>query len=211
MPRINCERTELDLTALVDHYVTDWPDQFTKKRRQIVVTSGVVQPVIGTPGLIGQILNVLMENSLRHGRGTVALLVSDTSVLVEPIQRLSVFRCSQLSAMWSVQISTEKAAIPLKSSLCSADDEARMFVWPWPNGDPPAVWDSAVENEHRRRVGDLTLDDPLQRTRAERRVVALMSELGHGCIVNVEPNPLRIESPAKIFKLRLDDGVQIFF
>jgi signal transduction histidine kinase len=77
------ERTELDLTALVDHYVTDWQDQFTKKRRQIVVTTGVVQPVIGTPGLVGQILNVLMENSLRHGRGTVALLVSDTSVLVE--------------------------------------------------------------------------------------------------------------------------------
>mgnify|MGYP006181805947 CR=1 FL=1 len=28
-------------------------------------------------------LNVLMENSLRHGRGTVALLVSDTNVLIE--------------------------------------------------------------------------------------------------------------------------------
>lgn len=77
------ERTELDLTMLVDHHVTDWQDQFAKKRRQIVVTTGIVQPVIGTPGLIGQILNVLMENSLRHGRGTVALLVSDTSVLVE--------------------------------------------------------------------------------------------------------------------------------
>ena len=77
------ERTELDLTALVDHHVTDWQDQFAKKRRQIVVTTGTVQPVIGTPGLVGQILNVLMENSLRHGRGTVALLVSDTNVLIE--------------------------------------------------------------------------------------------------------------------------------
>jgi len=77
------ERTELDLTALVDHHVTDWQDQFAKKRRQIVVSTGIVHPVIGTPGLIGQILNVLIENSLRHGRGTLALLVSETSVLVE--------------------------------------------------------------------------------------------------------------------------------
>jgi len=77
------ERTELDLTALVDHHVTDWQNQFAKKRRQIVVSTGIVQPVIGTPGLIGQILNVLIENSLRHGRGTVALLVSETSVLIE--------------------------------------------------------------------------------------------------------------------------------
>jgi signal transduction histidine kinase len=77
------ERTELDITALVDHHVTDWQDQFAKKRRQIIVTTGVVQPVIGTPGLIGQILNVLIENSLQHGRGTVAILVTDTSVLIE--------------------------------------------------------------------------------------------------------------------------------
>jgi signal transduction histidine kinase len=77
------ERTEIDLTVLVDHHVTDWQDRFAKKRRQVVVTTGIVNPAIGTPGLIGQILNVLMENALRHGRGTVAILVQDTSVTVE--------------------------------------------------------------------------------------------------------------------------------
>lgn len=77
------ERTELDLIALVDHYVSDWQPMFSKKRRQLVVTTGNVEPVIGTPGLIGQILNVLIENALRHGRGTVAVLVSGTSVLIE--------------------------------------------------------------------------------------------------------------------------------
>lgn len=77
------ERTQLDLTALVDHHVSDWQGQFAAKRRQVVVTTGIVNPVIGTPGLIGQILNVLIENSLRHGRGTVAILIQDTSVTIE--------------------------------------------------------------------------------------------------------------------------------
>jgi signal transduction histidine kinase len=39
--------------------------------------------VLATPGLTGQVLNVLLENSLRHGRGTVAILVQDTSVMIE--------------------------------------------------------------------------------------------------------------------------------
>ncbi|NND73479.1 MAG: HAMP domain-containing histidine kinase [Ilumatobacter sp.] len=77
------ERTDLDVVTLVEDHVSDWRAQFSKKRRQIVVTIGNVQPVIGTPGLVGQILDVLLENALRHGRGTVAILVHDTSVLVE--------------------------------------------------------------------------------------------------------------------------------
>jgi len=77
------ERTELDLVSLVEHHVSDWQPQFSKKRRQIVVTTGRVEAAIGTPGLVGQILNVLIENALRHGRGTVAILVSGTSVLIE--------------------------------------------------------------------------------------------------------------------------------
>ncbi|HSP28394.1 MAG TPA: HAMP domain-containing sensor histidine kinase [Ilumatobacteraceae bacterium] len=77
------ERTEVDLTALVDHQVADWQQRFAEKRRQVVVTTGVTQPVLATPGLVGQVLNVLLENSLRHGRGTVAILVQDSGVLIE--------------------------------------------------------------------------------------------------------------------------------
>jgi len=77
------ERTEVDLTALVDHQVADWRQRFAEKRRQVVVTTGVTQRVMATPGLVGQVLNVLLENSLRHGRGTVAVLVQDSSVTLE--------------------------------------------------------------------------------------------------------------------------------
>lgn len=77
------ERVELDLTAVVDHHVSDWQRRFADRRRDIVVTTGTTQPVIATPGLVGQVLNVLFENSLRHGRGTVAVLVQGSSVTVE--------------------------------------------------------------------------------------------------------------------------------
>ncbi len=77
------ERTELDLTTLVDQQVADWQQRFAEKRRQVVVTTGVTQHVMATPGLVGQVLNVLLENSLRHGRGTVAILVQDSIVTIE--------------------------------------------------------------------------------------------------------------------------------
>jgi signal transduction histidine kinase len=77
------ERTEVDLTTLVDHQVADWQQRFAEKRRQVVVTTGTTQPVLATPGLVGQVLNVLLDNALRHGRGTVAILVQDSSVVIE--------------------------------------------------------------------------------------------------------------------------------
>ena len=68
---------------MVDHHVSDWQQRFAGKRRQIVVTTGRVQPVMGTPGLVGQVLDILLDNALRHGRGTVAILVQDDSVTIE--------------------------------------------------------------------------------------------------------------------------------
>ena len=77
------ERQEFDLTTLVDHQVADWQHRFAEKRRQIVVTTGRVDPVVATPGLVGQVLAILLDNALQHGRGTVAILVQDDSVSVE--------------------------------------------------------------------------------------------------------------------------------
>jgi signal transduction histidine kinase len=77
------ERTDIDLVDVVDHHVSDWQQRFASKRRQVVVTTGRVQPVVGTPGLVGQVLDILLDNALRHGRGTVAILVQDDSVTIE--------------------------------------------------------------------------------------------------------------------------------
>jgi signal transduction histidine kinase len=77
------ERTDLDLGDVVGRQVADWQQRFAEQRRQIVVTTGPTERVLATPGLVGQVLNVMIENSLRHGRGTVAVLVQDTSVTIE--------------------------------------------------------------------------------------------------------------------------------
>jgi signal transduction histidine kinase len=77
------ERTDFDLTELVDHQVADWHQRFAERRRQVVVTTGRVERVVATPGLVGQVISILLENALRHGRGTVAVLVHDTTVTVE--------------------------------------------------------------------------------------------------------------------------------
>ena len=77
------ERTDVDMTALVDNQVADWQQRFAAKRRQIVVTTGTVISVVATPGLVGQVLSILMDNALSHGRGTVAILVQDDSITIE--------------------------------------------------------------------------------------------------------------------------------
>ncbi len=77
------ERTDVELVALVDNQVADWQQRFAAKHRQIVVTTGPAQPVTATPGLVGQVLGILLDNALGHGRGTVAILVCDDSVVVE--------------------------------------------------------------------------------------------------------------------------------
>ena len=40
-------------------------------------------PVSATPGLVGQIFNVLLQNSLHHGAGTVVVLVDGTNITIE--------------------------------------------------------------------------------------------------------------------------------
>ena len=77
------ERTEIDLTSIVEHQVADWQPRFAEHRRQVVVSTGNANRVVATPGLVGQVLNVLLDNALHHGRGTVAILVQDESVTIE--------------------------------------------------------------------------------------------------------------------------------
>jgi signal transduction histidine kinase len=77
------ERAAVTLLDVVDDHVDDWRDRFERNHRQVVVTTGSSSPVKATRGLVGQIVNVLVENSLKHGAGTLAVLVDSTSVTVE--------------------------------------------------------------------------------------------------------------------------------
>ena len=76
------ERTTFDLVAVVDDHVAEWTPRFAEVRRSIAVVTMATWPVVGTRGLAGQVIDILIDNALRHGRGSVTLLVEDTSVTV---------------------------------------------------------------------------------------------------------------------------------
>jgi len=77
------ERAVVDLVDIVDDHLDDWRKRFDGQRRQLVVTTGPRMSVNATPGLVGQIFNVLIQNSLRHGSGAVNVLVEGTSITIE--------------------------------------------------------------------------------------------------------------------------------
>ncbi len=77
------ERSVVNLVEIVDEHIEDWRSRFDRQRRQITVSTGPSAAVHATPGLVGQIVNVLAQNSLRHGAGTLSILVEGTSVTVE--------------------------------------------------------------------------------------------------------------------------------
>lgn len=77
------ERAEVELTEIVNDHIGDWRARWDGRGRQIVVTLGRTEPVRATPGLVGQVVNVLVENALKHGSGTLAIMVNGTSVILE--------------------------------------------------------------------------------------------------------------------------------
>lgn len=77
------ERSQVDLVEIVDDHIEDWRSRFESQRRQISVRTAVSVPVSATRGLVGQILNVLMQNALRHGNGETVITVEGTSITVE--------------------------------------------------------------------------------------------------------------------------------
>jgi signal transduction histidine kinase len=76
------ERTTFDPVSLVDSHVADWTPRFTAARRTIAVATSNPLLVIGTKGLAGQVIDILVDNALRHGRGTATLHVDGATVTV---------------------------------------------------------------------------------------------------------------------------------
>ncbi len=76
-------RGPFDLMSLVDDHITDWLPHFSSERRTILAVTIAPSPVVfGTKGLAGQVIDILISNSLRHGRGNVSVIVEGPSVTV---------------------------------------------------------------------------------------------------------------------------------
>ncbi|HEX6659660.1 MAG TPA: HAMP domain-containing sensor histidine kinase [Ilumatobacter sp.] len=81
--RSSQERVPFDLTALVNHHAMEWQPRFSSVRRHLsVITASPAPLVVGTMGLAGQVIDILIDNALRHGDGAVTLMIDGPSVVV---------------------------------------------------------------------------------------------------------------------------------
>lgn len=81
--RSSDERSVFDLPALVESHVREWQPRFAAVRRHVsMITSKAAPPVFGTKGLAGQVIDILIDNALRHGAGSVTLMIDGPSVIV---------------------------------------------------------------------------------------------------------------------------------
>ena len=77
------ERRVFDLAALVESHVREWQPRFANVRRHVsMITSKAAPPVYGTKGLAGQVIDILIDNALKHGAGSVTLMIDGPSVIV---------------------------------------------------------------------------------------------------------------------------------
>ncbi len=81
--RTTNEREVFDLATIINAHADEWQPRFQAIRRHIsVITSKPAPPVFGTKGLTGQVLDILIDNALKHGAGAVTLMIDGPSVVV---------------------------------------------------------------------------------------------------------------------------------
>ena len=81
--RTTNEREVFELDTIVNDHADEWQPRFQAVRRHIsVITSKPAPPVFGTKGLTGQVLDILIDNALKHGAGAVTLMIDGPSVVV---------------------------------------------------------------------------------------------------------------------------------
>lgn len=77
------ERQPFDLAMLVNDHAAEWQPRFATARRHISVITAAPSPVVfGTKGLAGQVVDILVDNALKHGEGAVTLMIDGPSVVV---------------------------------------------------------------------------------------------------------------------------------
>jgi signal transduction histidine kinase len=70
-------RVAIDLDAVVAAHVAAWRPVVARAGRRLAVELGGGGPVGASRGTVGQVLDVLLENALRHGAGTISVRVRD--------------------------------------------------------------------------------------------------------------------------------------
>ena len=72
-------RVPVALDHIAQQHRADWMPRYQQQRRLLTfstVASGQQALVLATPGFVGQIIDLLLDNALRHGSGDVSITVS---------------------------------------------------------------------------------------------------------------------------------------
>jgi len=81
--RTTNQQTVFDLTALAMAHAEEWRPRFEALKRHVtVITANSSPPVFGTTGLAGQVIDILIDNAIRHGAGAVTLMIDGPAVIV---------------------------------------------------------------------------------------------------------------------------------
>ncbi|MBI5090190.1 MAG: HAMP domain-containing histidine kinase, partial [Actinobacteria bacterium] len=75
------QRVDVDLAVLIGHHVDDWKRRLHHAGR-VVDLHRRTTLVRATPGFVGQIVDILLDNAIRHGRGVIEVDVGERRVLV---------------------------------------------------------------------------------------------------------------------------------
>ena len=79
------QRIAIDLGEIATQHRGDWVQRYQISRRTLTLKAqprDVGGPVLATPGFVGQVIDLLLDNALRHGTGDVGITVSGRQLQV---------------------------------------------------------------------------------------------------------------------------------
>ncbi|MEI7619129.1 MAG: HAMP domain-containing sensor histidine kinase [Actinomycetota bacterium] len=78
-------RVPVALEHIAQQHRVDWMPRYQQHRRSLTLSAAASDqptPVLATPGFVGQIIDLLLDNALRHGTGDVDITVSGRQLRV---------------------------------------------------------------------------------------------------------------------------------
>ena len=114
------QRVSFDLSALVAHHVADWRPRADAQGRSIVLQQRATE-VRATPGFVGQIIDILIDNALTHGHGMVIVDVGDGSVAVRDEGSIEPTRLNTLFMSTTPPTASHGRGLALARRLARAD------------------------------------------------------------------------------------------
>ncbi|HEY5663004.1 MAG TPA: HAMP domain-containing sensor histidine kinase [Ilumatobacter sp.] len=142
------QRVVFDATQVVAAHVDEWRPRFDRVRRHLaVVVVRPAPPVVGTIGLFGQVIDILIDNALHHGTGTVTVMIDGADVVVvDQGPGIAADRLDSVFEAPADPAARHGRGLPLARRLAQADGATLEVIDPRPlrlrlrlvRGDPAA-------------------------------------------------------------------------